>query len=281
MAPKVAEGGPAKRPERSAKSRKASARASNTSERDDRAANDQLISADTAAGSAREEAAAALADAAAARDEAAVAREEAAAALADAAAARDEAAVAREEMAAASEEAEAIGGGQGTGGGGLSMSSEAAAGDGEDSEALRRDVHALIGQIEALMSHLRDQIDLWCAEDLRAGYEATHERLGPAFGRMHALVADGDYDQELRDHGFAGDHLEFKRRGLRGAYDALVQAIYGNRPREVPVRVGVAAQAALTVAGSIADALQLATPIKEAIALVPTAAQLFRRTRPS
>jgi hypothetical protein len=281
MAPEVSEGGPAKRPERSARSRKASARGSKSSEREDRAANDQLISAATAAGSAREEAAAALADAAAARDEAAAAREEAAAALADAAAARDEAAAAREEVAVAREEAEAIGGGQGTGGGGLSMSSEAAAGDGEDSEALRRDVHALIGQIEALMSHLRDQIDLWCAEDLRAGYEATHERLGPAFGRMHALVADGEYDQELRDHGFAGDHLEFKRRGLRGAYDALVQAIYGNRPREVPVRVGVAAQAALTVAGSIADALQLATPIKEAIALVPTAAQLFRRTRPS
>jgi hypothetical protein len=29
--------------------------------------------------------------------------------------------------------------------------------------------------------------------------------------------------------------------------------------------------------GSVADALQLATPIKEAIGLIPTAAELFKR----
>jgi hypothetical protein len=176
----------------------------------------------------------------------------------------------------------ATGGGQDQGGG-PPISAEAVPDD--ENDALRREVHALIGQVEALMSHMRNQMHTWCPEDLRAGYKASHERLGPAFGRMHALVADGNHDKDLREHGFAGDHLEFKRRGLRGAYNAVVRAIgladSGNPPRDMPDRMGVAAQAALTVAGSIADAVGLATPIKEAIALVPTAVELFKRERPS
>jgi hypothetical protein len=209
-------------------------------------------------------------------DEAEVARVEAVAARDEAAAIRDEAVAARDEAVAARDEAVAAGGGRAGGGGSPTPSGPNSAG-GEDSESLRREVHALVGQVEGLLSLMRDHIETWCVEDMRAGYEASHDRLGPAFGRMHAWVASGDYDESLREDGFAGEHLEFKRRGLWGALGAVWQAVKDGLWDEMPNRVGVAAQAGATVVGSVADALQLATPIKEVISLVPTACELFKR----
>lgn len=166
-------------------------------------------------------------------------------------------------------------GGRGTGGGSSPTPTEAAPED--DPAPLRREVHALIGQVEGLLSLMRDHMEMWCAEDMRAGYEATHDRLGPSFGRMHERIDSGEYDDNMREEGLGDEHLEFKRRGLRGMIAAVRQAIVGGLSGEMPDRVGVAAQAGATVVGSVAEAVQVATPIKEAIALVPTATELFKR----
>jgi hypothetical protein len=194
------------------------------------------------------------------------------------AAARSEEAAARAEAAAASVEnmarrAEAAAtGGRGTGGGSTPTPTPE-----DDPTPLRREVHALIGQVEGLLSLMRDHMEMWCVDEMRAGYEATHDRLGPAFGKMHERIDSGEYDDSLRQEGLAGEHMEFKRRGLRGIIAAVRQAIVGGLSGEMPDRVGVAAQAGATVVGSVAEALKLATPIKEAIALVPAATELFKR----
>jgi hypothetical protein len=217
---------------------------------------------------------AARAEEATARAEAAAARTtsmlEGVAAAANAAAA----ALAQAEYMAEGAKAAATGGG-GTGGGSSPTPTEAAPED--DPAPLRREVHALIGQVEGLLSLMRDHMEMWCAEDMRAGYEATHDRLGPGFGRMHERIDSGEYDENMREEGLADEHLEFKRRGLRGVIAAVRQAIVGEPSGEMPDRVGVAAQAGATVVGSVAEALQVATPIKEVIALVPTATELFKR----
>lgn len=87
--------------------------------------------------------------------------------------------------------------------------------------------HELVGQAHAVLTIARreDVLPAWCPDELRQAVRNSAPEVDHATGRLHAAIATGQHDTNLRAAGIGGPAGRPKRKGFRRALEGLSRIV--------------------------------------------------------
>ena len=137
----------------------------------------------------------------------------------------------------------------------------------DDGDDPRRVAHEVLGQAHAVLVIALDDANLphWCPPELIPDQRATRAALWDAVGKAQVLVSSGRHDVGIAGAGLGGPVSRPKRKLLRRALERLSEAVAGGNGVRVRRWLRVAAGAAATVTGSLAEELPGGHLLSEAL----------------